>query len=150
MSFNQTRDILDHAREFHRRLIRFYDGLRGLTESEETARLLEELIARERQLEARLADYEERVSENTLDTFFKYVLATTEQEFRDYFIPDEVDSEFVIAAARYFDERLSRFYESMAAKALSVQVRDVLENLREMEQREQLTLSKMELEMKEG
>lgn len=143
MSFNQTRDILDHARGFHRRLIRFYADLRHHTEDEVTLELIADLVDHERQLESRLYDYEESVSGNTLDTFFKYMTATTDQIFADYPIPDEIDTDYVIQATRYFDESLCRFYESMAKKAMSVDVREMLENLQHMEQREQLALSKL-------
>lgn len=143
MSFNQTRDILDHARDFHRRLIRFYADLRNHTEDEITLKLIEDLVDHERKLDDRLYQYEESTSGNTLDTFFKYMIATTDQTFASYPIPDEINTEYVIQATRYFDENLCRFYESMAKKALSVGVRDMLENLQQMEQREQLVLSKL-------
>lgn len=147
MSFNQTREILDHARDFHRRLIRFYADLRHHSEDELTQQLIEDLVAHERQLEARLYEYEESVSGNTLDTFFKYMTATTDQTFASYPIPDEIDTDYVIQATRYFDESLCRFYESMAKKAISVNVREMLENLQHMEQREQLALSKLVLSL---
>lgn len=150
MSFDQTRDILDHAREFHRRLIRFYVDLRRQTEDGMTLRLIDDLIEHEKQLESRLSDYEDCVSGNTLDTFFKYITATTDQAFANYSIPDEVTSEYVIQATRYFDETLCRFYESMAKKAMSVQVREMLENLQHLEQREQLVLSKLVLSLQEA
>lgn len=143
MSFNQTREILDHARDFHRRLIRFYTDLRHHAEDEVTLKLIEDLVDHERQLESRLYEYEESVSGNLLDTFFKYMTATTDQTFAGYPIPDKVDTDYVIQATRYFDESLGRFYESMAQKAVSVDVREMLENLQHMEQREQLVLSKL-------
>ncbi|MDF7798003.1 hypothetical protein P4C99_00910 [Pontiellaceae bacterium B1224] len=147
MSFNQTRDILDHAREFHRRLIRFYADLRHHTEDEITLNLIADLVAHERQLEARLYEFEESVSGNALDTFFKYLTATTDQTFSSYPVPEEIDTDYVIQATRYFDENLCRFYESMAKKAMSVEVRELLENLQQMEQREQLVLSKLMLSL---
>jgi rubrerythrin len=149
MSFNQTRDILEHARSFHRRLIRFYLDLKHMTDDAMTLNVLEELIGHEIQLELRLAEYEDGASGNTLDTFFKYMAATTDQEFSSYPLPDTIDIDYVISAARYFDDKLTRFYESMAKKAISVQVRDVLENLRQLEQREQLALSKMMLSLQD-
>ena len=150
MSFNQTRDILDHAREFHRRLIRFYMDLRHLAGKATTLRLIDELIEHEKLLEARLSDYEENVSNNTLDTFFKYMTATTDQAFVNYPVPDEIDADYVIQATRHFDESLRRFYENMAQKAVSVPVREMLENLQEMEQREQLVLSKLMLSLQDA
>lgn len=150
MSFNQTRDILDHAREFHRRLIRFYMDLRPLPEDGTTLRLIDELIEHEKVLESQLSDYEEHVSDNTLDTFFKYMAATTDQAFINYPVPDTISTEYVIQATRHFDDSLQRFYKSMAQKAMSVQVREMLENLQQLEQREQLALSKLTLSLQEA
>lgn len=150
MSFDQTRDILDHARDFHRRLIRFYNGLTGLAEDEITLRLIDDLIEHEKQLEMRLADYEETAANDTMDTFFKYLIATTDQVFDGYFVPEIVDVDYVVKTTRFFDEKLARFYESMAQRAGSTQVREMLENLQELEQREQMALSKLMLTLQEA
>ncbi|VGO21796.1 hypothetical protein [Pontiella sulfatireligans] len=150
MSFNQTRDVLDHARKFHRRMIRFYTELFDLAPQEETCELLEELIDHERLLESRLKEYEEEVSDNILDTFFKYMIDGTEQHFAEYSVPDSVDAAYVIAAARHFDDGLRCFYQDMAKKAQSEHVREILENLQELERVEQLTLSKLELNLKKA
>ncbi len=148
MSFNQTWEVLDHAREFHRRLILFYEDLLDVAAEEETCELIEDLIAHEQTLEARLKEYEENLSNNVLDTFFKYMVDGTEKHFSEYDVPENVDSAYVITATRHFDECLSRFYQEMARKALSEQLREILVNLQEMEQREQLVLSKLELGLK--
>ena len=147
MAFNQTREILDHARDFHRRLGRFYEELLDRAPQAQTRELLDQLVEHEQTLERRLGDYEESVSKNILDTFFKYMVDGTDAHFADYAIPDEVDAGFVIEAARHFDHCLDRFYKEMANKALSEHVREVLLNLMEMELREQMSLSKQALEL---
>jgi len=148
MSFNQTREILDRAGAFHQRLIRLYEELLQRAAEEETRDLIQDLIAHERLCIVRLEDYKETGSKNMLDTFFKYMVDGTETQFFSYGIPDVVDNACVIAAARYFDECLSRFYKEMSRKALSAKVREMLENLQAMEQREQLVLSKIALGLK--
>ncbi len=150
MSFDQTRDILDHARAYHRRLLRFYNGLKKQAQDERTLMLLDDLADHEKQLEQRLSDYEAEAPADTMDTFFKYMVATTRQMFDDYDVPEAVDSEYVIKAARYFDENLMRFYENMAKRAIPGHVREMLENLQHLEQREQLVLSKLILSLQEA
>ncbi|MDF7806496.1 hypothetical protein P4E94_03535 [Pontiellaceae bacterium B12219] len=149
MSFNQTRDLLDHAREFHRRLVHFYKGIRHHAVDDTTCKLIEDLIEHELQLESRLTDYEESRPDNTVDTFFKYMLATTDQLFSSYPIPDQVDTDYVIHATRYFDEKLCRFYEGMAGKSMTVEVQDVLKNLQQLEQSEQMVLNKLMLNLQD-
>lgn len=150
MSFNQTREILDHARDFHRRLIRFYNNLKPQAQDEITLELIESLLEHEKQLEHRLADYEDSATNDTLDTFFKYMVATTDQMFEQYFTPEIVDTAYVIQATRHFDENLMRFYEGMAQRSMSTQVKEMLENLQQLEQREQLVLSKLMLSLQEA
>ncbi|WP_372794757.1 hypothetical protein [Pontiella sp.] len=149
MSFNQTKDILEHARNFHRRLIRFYNSLKDQAQDEITLQLIEDLVDHEKQLEHRLFDYEGTAKGDTLDTFFKYMVATTDQTFENYFIPEIVDKEYVIKATRYFDENLQRFYASMAQRAMTTEVKEMLENLQQLEQREQRVLSKLVLSLQE-
>ena len=115
-----------------------------------TLSLLDDLSEHEVKLELMLSDYEETASSNTMDTFFKYMAATTDQAFNSYPLPDVVTTDYVINATRYFDEKLSLFYESMAKKAVSTHVREMLENLQSLEQREQLGLSKLMLSLQEA
>lgn len=147
MSFNQTRDLLDHAQDFHRRLCQFYETLLDRASEQKTRELLYSLIEHENVLNQRMQEYEEEVSANILDTFFKYVVDGSETHFAQYHIPSAVDTHYVITAARHFDDCLTTFYKEMARKALSEQVREVLLNLMDMEQREQMRLSKQELEL---
>lgn len=148
MSFNQTKDILDHARDFHRRLGKFYEELLDRTIDEQTRELIGNLMGHECVLERRLKEYEEDVSKNVLDTFFKYMVDERTDCFGDYAVPAVVGSGYVIDATRHFDLCLCNFYREMARKAMAEQVREVLLNLLEMELREQMTLSKKVLELK--
>lgn len=147
MSFNQTRDLLDHARDFHRRLGRFYEELHENAPAGQTRKLLENLTEHEQGLGQRLKEYEEGVSGNILDTFFKYMLNGVEDYFAQYHVPDVIETGDVVAAARYFNDHLESFYKEMAGKAQSEHVREVLLNLMKMEQQEQLSLSKQMLEL---
>ncbi len=147
MAFNQTKEILDHARDFHRRLSRFYTELKDLAPEEQTRYLLDTLIAHENVLEARLKEYEEEVSSSVLDTFFKYMVDGTDSYFAAFEVPEQVDAKFVIEAARHFDACLSGYYREMAQKAISAKVREILFNLMDLEMREQMSLSKRVLEL---
>lgn len=147
MSFIQTRDLLDVARRFHTELAGLYQRMLERASTEETRQLIGTLIEHEQVLEQRLDEYEEEVSTNILDTFFKYMADEHMKGFQEYDLPDSMSSMDVIEATRYFDQRLGDFYKEMANKALSEHVREVLLNLMQMEQREQKSLSKRTLEI---
>jgi len=147
MSFNQTRDLLDVARQFHLNLAELYELMLERAASEEARGLIGTLIDHEKILEQRLEEYEEEVSTNILDTFFKYVVDEHKKCFQEYVLPDSMSSMDVIEATRHFDQCLSDFYKEMAQKSLSEHVRDVLLNLMQMELHEQMTLSRRTLEL---
>lgn len=147
MSFNQTRDLLDVARQFHLNLARLYERMMERAASVEARGLIGTLIDHEKVLERRLEEYEEEVSTNILDTYFKYVVDEHKKCFQEYVLPDSMSSMDVIQATRHFDQCLSDFYKEMAKKSLSEHVRDVLLNLMQMELREQMTLSRRTLEL---
>ena len=146
MAFDQTKDVLAHAREFHRKLGTFYEELKESASRERTCALLDYMIRHEKYLVDCLVQYEDQVSDNVLDTYFKYgsesIMMTTISDFE---IKPEMDVDDVMAAAMHFDACLIEFYREMAQRALSEKVREVFENLLEMERNEQLELSKQAL-----
>jgi rubrerythrin len=95
-----------------------------------------------------LAEYEEQVSDNVLDTFFNYGSGTSGiTEIADFEIKPEMEVDDVVAAAMHFDACLIRFYREMAKRSLNQKVREVFENLLVMEEHEQVELSKKTLEL---
>jgi len=146
MAFDQTKDVLEHAREFHRKLGVFYEKLKDSGDEERTRALLDHMSRHEKHLDGCLAQYEEQVSDNVLDTYFKYGSENTKiTSVDDFEIKPEMNIDDVMAAAMHFDACLIEFYREMARRALSEKVREVFENLLEMEQHEQLELSKQAL-----
>lgn len=143
MAFDQTKDVLEHARDFHQRLSVFYDDLKESTTKERARALLDYMSRHERYLDDCLAQYEEQVSDNVLDTYFKYGSEASKiAEISEFEIKPEMNAEDVIAAAMHFDACLIEFYREMAQRSLSTKVREVFENLLVMEQHEQIELSK--------
>ena len=146
MAFDQTKDVLEHAREFHQKLSVFYEELKESASKERTRALLDYMSRHEKYLDDCLAQYEEQVSDNVLDTYFKYGSESTKMTaISEFEIKPEMDVDDVMAAAMHFDACLIEFYREMAQRALSEKVREVFENLLVMEQHEQIELSKQTL-----
>ena len=146
MAFDQTKDVLDHAREFHQKLSVFYEDLKESASKERTRALLDYMSRHEKYLDDCLAQYEEQVSGNILDTYFKYESESTKiTAITDFEIKPEMEVDDVMAAAMHFDACLIAFYREMAQRALSEKVREIFENLLVMEQHEQIELSKQAL-----
>jgi rubrerythrin len=148
MAFDQTKDVLDHARKFHRKLSEFYEDLKESASKERTRALLDYLSRHEKYLDECLAEFEEEVSDNVLDTYFKFGSEQSKiAEISDFIIKPEMDTDDVIQAAMHFDACLIQFYKEMAQRSLSVKVKEVFENLLVMEKQEQIELSKQALEL---
>lgn len=146
MAFDQTKDVLEHAREFHQKLSVFYEDLKESASKERTRALLDYMSRHEKYLDDCLAQFEEQVSDNVLDTYFKYGSETTQiAEIHEFEIKPEMEVDDVMAAAMHFDACLIKFYREMAQRSLSDKVREVFENLLVMEQHEQIELSKQML-----
>ena len=146
MAFDQTRDILESAREFHQKLSVFYAELKESANRERTRALLDYMSRHEKYLDDCLAQFEEQVSKNVLDTYFKYGSeATTIAEIHEFKIKPEMEVADVIAAAMHFDACLIEFYREMAQRSVSTKVREIFDNLLVMEQHEQIELSKQML-----
>jgi len=146
MAFDQTKDVLEHAREFHQKLGIFYEGLKESASKERTRALLDYMSRHEKYLDDCLSQYEEQVSDNVLDTYFKYGSESTKMTaIADFEIKPDMDVDDVVAAAMHFDACLIAFYREMAQRALSETVREIFENLLVMEQHEQIELSKQTL-----
>jgi len=147
MAFNQTKDLLDAAREFHIRMAALYRRMLDRAATEEAVQLIGTLIEHEQTLEKRLTEYEGEVSHNILDTYFKYMVEKFMKCFDDYDLPATMSSLDVIETTRRFDQCLAGFYKEMAGKAQVEQVREVLLNLMQMELHEQMSLSRRTLEL---
>jgi rubrerythrin len=148
MAFNQTRDVLNHVRQYHLRLSGFYEALKSSAGNESARGLLDYLSRHERHVETCMVMYEEQVSDNVLDTYFKYESECTHMSKIDQFErKPEMDVSDITAAAMYFNTCLVSFCREMAERALSEKVREVFENMLKMELHEQHRLSMQLLEM---
>jgi len=148
MAFSQTRDVLDHVRAFHRRLSVYYEGLKASADGGRAIDLLDYLSRHEKCLDDRLADYEEQVSANVLDTYFKYESECTQTaKIEGYTTKPHMDVCDVTAAAMYFDTCLVSFCREMAQRAHVEKIREIFESLLQLELQEQCRLSKQLLEM---
>ena len=147
MSFNQTKDLLDVAREFHVQMEGLYRRMLKRAATEEAIQLIGTLIEHEQALERGLREYAGEVSDNILDTYFKFMVEKCIKCFDEYVLPESMSSLQVIEVTRYFDRCLAQFYKDMAAKAQVEHVREVLLNLMQTELREQMILSRRTLEL---
>lgn len=143
MAFETTKDVLEHAREFHGQLSDYYAQLSEKAERERVKMLLDYLSRHEKHLEKSLEAFEQDVSEGILKTWFQFpppkaTLATCQalvlEKERDISIDGVID------LALQMDECLVQLYQEMIKSSESEQVREVFKNLLAMEKHEEVEL----------
>jgi hypothetical protein len=143
MSFETTKDVLDHARRFHREVSDFYGRLSGQPQQERVKILLDYMSRHEKHLEESLTQYEEGVSGKILNTWFQYpppretldLCKNLTMEGNENLTVDQV-----IKLALELDECLVTLYKAMVEAAETEEVKEIFENLLAMEKQEKMNL----------
>jgi hypothetical protein len=152
MAFKTTKDVLDHAREFHGHVSEYY---RRLSEKNRKARvkmLLDYMIWHEKELEKALARYEEGVSEKVLNTWFQYpppegvLQVCMDMNFEE---KENLTVDDVVDMALELDKCLIQLYEAMVERSEYEEVREVFKNLLEAEKRRKLNFVRDAMHLKE-
>ncbi|AKJ64558.1 hypothetical protein [Kiritimatiella glycovorans] len=134
MGFEQIRELLDQARDFHRRAAEYYRKLDHET-SPRARMLLDYLEHREQKLEQALREFEANAPEDVLETWQQF---PPEHRFRELLAQAEFTPPAGIDDITRRAENLSRalidFYSDMASNAPGAQTRELFERLRESEE----------------
>ena len=147
MRFEQGCDLLDHAKLFHRQVSEFYVDLAGHEEGKRVKLLLKHLGRQEKHLEESLAEYEDGASRQLLDSWFQFTHDESTLKMPEI---NEIKTDMTVAdvirIGLALDDRLIEFYKESADSAEIPEVREVFENLLEMEEEEKHTLVRAALE----
>ena len=150
MPYKTTRDILDRAKAFHTNISKHYHTLSAAVEKEKVKILLGYLSRHEKNLAKSLEEYEEEASREILENWFKFTPENSINDFfRDLEVTPSMSVDDVISLALSFDNRLVDLYREAARISPSEEVREVFNNLLEMEKEEELILMRDALEIKE-
>lgn len=150
MPYKKTRDILDRAKAFHSNISKHYDALSAAAEKEKVKILLDYLSRHEKNLAKSLEEYEEEASREILENWFKFTPELSIAEcIEDIEITPSMSLDDVISLALCYDNRLVDLYREAARISPSEEVREVFNNLLEMEKEEKLVLMRNALEIKE-
>jgi len=141
MRFEQTKDVLEHARNFHRKISHFYKQRRNRTEQERLKLLLDYMSEREQELAQALEEFAEGTSKEVLDTWFQFTCDDeTLRICPDALLHDDMTVDDVIRAGVALSQCFIDLFREIATTADSDQVRAIFQNLLESERREQKKL----------
>ena len=150
MTYRKTRDILELARNLHTNISKHYESLSNAAEKEKVKLLLDFLSRHEKNLAKGIDEFEEDSSREIMENWFKFAPEISTAEcVEDMKISPSMSIDDVIYLAICYDDRLVDFYREAARVSPSEEIRELFNNLLEMEKEEEIVLIRNALEMKE-
>lgn len=132
MPFEQTRDVIERARAFHRDLADRFHRMEREADRDKVRMLLDFLAGHEERMERNLAAFENATAASMLDTWFAYPLPDDLcQSAARISLTAEMSVPEIISAALQLDECLQGLYRYAAEAAPSPEVRDLFLSLLE-------------------
>lgn len=138
MRFEQTRDVLNHARDFHRKVSDFYHELEEQSDQKRVRLLLDYMAGREKELADALDDFVNQASTDVLNTWFQFTHDddTLQLNCPDVEVKREMSVDDVMSMAMRFHDCLMRLYGELAGSARSNRVREVFLSLMQEAEKE--------------
>ena len=150
MRFEQTRDVLEHARDFHAKLARFYHSLADEAQQERLKLLLDYISRHEQHLGESLDQFEDDATTKLLDTWIDFSQDSEILRFpADISIEPDMTVDQVIEIAMKMDECLVQLYRQLVAHTDVPEVREVFENLLALEEGEKHRIARQALGVKD-
>ena len=138
MRFEQVRDVLRHARQFHQLLAEFYQRSTDATQKMRLRLLLEYLSKREQRLEKFLCEYEEKSTLGMLNTWFRSSACTEKmKQLQTLMQKMPTCDEEIIPLVIKVDNCLIDMYDRLYETAQSPTIRGLLKDLVDIEKREE-------------
>ncbi len=131
MRFEQTHEILDHIRDYHRSLSHCYDALEEKAGRRQVKLMLDYLADRERELADAINQFKEKAEPDVLDAWFQFADENRHLELACPVIDLEADMDVndILALAQEAHDCLTRAFGEIAANCETPEVRDVFNQL---------------------
>ncbi len=138
-NFEQVKDVLEYGQKIHADLQSFYRSINDEKQQTRVKMLLDFLSGHELHREEALADFEGRAKKQILETWLQYKPSIDiEKLIGDQSIQPNMPMDEVTKIAVDFDNALIELYRETAAGTDIPQVKQLFENLLEMENNEKL------------
>lgn len=148
MRFEQIKDVVDHAKQFHHMIANYYRKLRKKTDQTRFKLLLEYLEHHERAIAKALKGYEVEGSEKILRVWLPYSTFDEKlEELKTLLAQPSAAIEDVVRLVIEADDALIDLYRGMAARVTSPDVKRVFEDLILLEDNEKRIVARDCLEL---
>lgn len=142
MRFEQTRDVLEHVRQFHLEISALYHRLSTQSDKERLKLLLDYMSQRENKLAQALSEFTDETSHNILDTWFQYTHDKDRLRCPDFHLSADTTVDDIMRFGLALADCFIDLYREIAATADSEEIAAVFRNLLASEEREKLKLAR--------
>jgi len=150
MYYKTVKDVVEHSRKLHQQLSKLYKEINQEQTQERVKMLLNYLQRHEEHLQQSLDQFEKDKSQKVLESWFQY---TPDQDLSEVLstieINDHMDTEEIILIALKLDDYFIQLYEDMVESTSSPTVREVFQNLLDMEQQEKIRTARAALNIRD-
>ena len=148
MHYQTVKDVVDHSRQLHQQISSIYKKLSEDQSQTRVAMLLDYLKRHEDHLESSLCQFEQDKSQKVLDSWFQYAPDQNIAEvLNDIQVNDHMTTDEVVSMALKLDDYFIDLYQDMVDHSSSSAVKDVFQNLLDMEQQEKIRVAKTALQL---
>ncbi len=148
MQFKTVKDVVDHSRRLHQQISQYYQKLSEESAQARVSMLLEYLKRHEDHLEKTLCKFEQDKSQKVLDSWFQYA---PDQNLDDVLaqvsVNENMSTDDVVEMALKLDDYFIDLYQDMVNSSTSTPVKEVFQNLLDMEEHEKIQLAKTALQI---
>lgn len=143
MRFKNTRDVLEHIRQFHQEVSNSYQRVSGETDKNRLKLLLDYISEREQQLANAISVFTERTSDKVLDTWFQYTSDDTPiRRLLDSDMSPDMTPDDLMRVTLQISDHFIALHGDIVAAADTDEIRTVFQNLLDEEQKEKEKLAR--------
>jgi len=141
-TFKQAAEVIKDAEKFHRELAKLYRELLQKSSDSRTQLLLKHMLEHELRMAKNLANYSEVAKHKVMQTWLQYTQEESAKDFiRKLQLSEPPTIKEINNMGRKVDRYFSELYEAVYGAIESAEVKEVFEDLKQIQDKERITLS---------
>lgn len=141
-TFKQAYEVLKDARKFHLELADLYEELLEKSTDKRTQLLLKHMLEHEQRMARNLENYGEITKHKVMQTWLQYTHEESVEDFIEHLeLSDPPSIKEINNLGREVDRYFHDLYEAVYGVIESTEVKEVFEDLKQIQDKERITLS---------
>lgn len=141
-TFKQLHEVIKDARKFHLSVAEFYSQFLGNTENSRAKLLLKHMYEHELRMADNLKNYSAINATKVMQTWLQYTQEESPQEvLQDINLNKAISIEEINRLSQNVDRYFSELYQSICIAIEAVDVKEIFTNLKQIQDKERITLS---------